>query len=671
MPDDRLYNSALLNNYIELLKQDYPSVNTNDILCEAGIESWELDPGNWFDQEAVNRFQKAVVEKTGNPNIAREVGRSAAERVGTIMRQAALSLLSPSNLYALTSKIAARYSKAIETQSKKISNNSHEITIVYKPGVRPERFQCLNLQGYLEAMCFVFYSKIPRIDHTECLFEGAKRCRYVIQWEPAKSQILRTARNVFSFLSICYILLVLLLKWPADYIFPCIIATLLISLLCVYFEKNELVQIVSKQDFKPHDVLDSHNKYYHSINLINDVASTLSKNTSVAKVLRCVSDILLGLNYPTGLIYTFDLTKDNPRFKEVYIFSNEYRSTIDNLRDMCVSSKLSDDRLKQTLVKDFTEIENVFPETITTSLSNRNMVPDIYLPIVFEDSLLGMIFINKADKSLQASDHHLLNTIASQAALSITNISFYGSLLKSETLRLERDFVTVASHEMHTPIQIINLAYQDIGMTLSQLGLIDSDLSESLESLEQAVVKLNQISSNVLNFSKLKGDIEFAAIGAHQLVDAIKTETKYIASTFGHSVSYDTALAPISIYCHADTIIQLVTNLIENSAKYTPQKGHIKVSIDRTPGEFIIRICDNGIGIPKKYHQKIFKKFFQINACKSGCGLGLSYCQDVLAKHGGYFSVESPLFPEEKLRKGSCITVHLPIKHHYSEDNFN
>jgi signal transduction histidine kinase len=259
---------------------------------------------------------------------------------------------------------------------------------------------------------------------------------------------------------------------------------------------------------------------------------------------------------------------------------------------------------------------------------------------------------------MQAIDLHLLNTIASQTALSITNISFYNTLLKSESLK--RDFVTAASHEMLTPIQIINLAYQDIGVTLSKYRLINPELSESLSILDEAVKKLNSVSANVLNFDKLEGELELLPIGFDILIEEIKKKTHYIPSTFNHSINFSIDETIDTIKCHKNTFVQMISNLIENSAKYSPQGGCIDVACDLGPAELTIAVTDNGIGIPEEFQEKIFMKFFQVNDVEGGCGLGLAFCQDAAKQHGGYISVESPVFPEEKNRKGTRFIVHIP-----------
>lgn len=503
MSEEKLYNSILIENYIQLAKYKYPDLNTDEILQEAGIEPWDLDPGNWFSQEQVDRFQKIMVDKTGNPNIARQAGQySVADRSGNLIRQAALSLLSPSKLIDIIGKITSKVTRASKTSSKKIAKNKYEIIVEYSPGLKPKKYQCLSTQGYLEAIYFVFYSRFPRIEHVECYFEKGEKCRYIMSWNPTAAQILKTARNIlFLVTSVLFFL-----SLASNFSFYAPIATLILSLLAflvsVYYEKSDLLSTLKKQNFGPHTILDGHNRFYHSANLIAEVSSALSRNTTVKDVMLSVGNILVGLGYPSGLVILLDYEKNQPTYRQAYCFDSHGNRFLSDLVEKKVSTPVFHDMLSKPIIKDTEKTFQLLPKEVLDAMSGTGIPFELYLPILFEKSLIGLIFLQKDNlKTMQAIDLHLLNTIASQTALSITNISFYNSLLKSESLK--RDFMTAASHEMLTPIQIINLAYQDIGTTLSKYKLVNPELSESLSILDEAVKKLNSVSANVLNFDKL------------------------------------------------------------------------------------------------------------------------------------------------------------------------
>lgn len=112
---------------------------------------------------------------------------------------------------------------------------------------------------------------------------------------------------------------------------------------------------------------------------------------------------------------------------------------------------------------------------------------------------------------------------------------------------------------------------------------------------------------------------------------------------------------------------QVITNLINNAIKFTPEKGTITVSSEHTKDAVLVKVQDTGIGISKKDLERIFLPFEQVDSSWSrkydGSGLGLAICKGIVEAHGGTISVAS------QLRKGTTFTVSLPYKVRLSSDN--
>lgn len=662
MTEKPLYNSTIIDNYIHLLRNEYPHINIEDLLSEANIEPWELDPGNWFTQSRVNRFYELISEKTGNPNLSRSAGRfSVANRADNIMRQSALSQLSPSNLYDLIGQISTRYSRAMRVFSRKLSSSSHEITTEWLDGVHPEKYQCEGMMGYLEAVHSVFRSSLPEIKHPECFFRNGRRCRYIISWKKTASERIKRIRNLSAVVFIPLILMLFLIDFT--YISPVALSFVTLFLLstitAMAYENKELHKIIDKQDFKPHNVLDSHNRYHRSTNLLKDISIALTKNTTVSDFISSIGNIHLALGYRSGLIVLIDYSKNSPSYSNVYRYIGSQGEYLSNLKDKEILFSYSDKIMNKPFVKTKDKCLNLFPEEIRKLLSEFSLDSVVYIPMVYEKALLGFICLENYKKTINASDLYILHSIASQSALSITNISFNESLLTTE--KLKQDYVSVASHELLTPVQIITFAVHSIKSQLIKMGLYKSDLAESMDILDQSVLKLGSISQSILDFSKLEADLRLEAIGVGEIVQTLERETKYITNSYDHQIKFSTNDQIDSILCHKDFFIQLLYNLIENAAKYTPPKGSINISFDISPAELLIFVEDNGVGINEKYHEQVFMKFFQVDKNKSGSGMGLSFCKEVVRRHEGYITVNSPLYPEQAIRKGTRFTIHLPI----------
>ena len=103
-----LYNSRLIKNYVEFTERSYPEVEIESILEYAGINTYELeDEAHWFSQDQVDRFHQSLTQKTGDPNISREVGRYAASaKASGAVRQYVLGLMSPAAAYWLVKSLA-------------------------------------------------------------------------------------------------------------------------------------------------------------------------------------------------------------------------------------------------------------------------------------------------------------------------------------------------------------------------------------------------------------------------------------------------------------------------------------------------------------------------------------------------------------------------------------
>ena len=103
---------------------------------------------------------------------------------------------------------------------------------------------------------------------------------------------------------------------------------------------------------------------------------------------------------------------------------------------------------------------------------------------------------------------------------------------------------------------------------------------------------------------------------------------------------------------------QIMFNLLSNAAKFTPAGGTIKVSVEREGHEVIVSVADTGIGIPKEHQERIFERFYRVDAARSrelgGTGLGLSIAKHLTEAHGGHIEVES------EVGRGSTFLVFLP-----------
>ena len=170
-----------------------------------------------------------------------------------------------------------------------------------------------------------------------------------------------------------------------------------------------------------------------------------------------------------------------------------------------------------------------------------------------------------------------------------------------------------------------------------------------LRSLVADLQRLANIEDGNLKLSKTRVDLqEIAQTAVRNL------ESEGMKKQISLSVSGSPAYADAD----RERIIQVAMNLLSNALRYTPQNGHIEVETLETEAESILRVKDNGIGIPEQELPYIFERFYRTDKSRNrktgGTGIGLTIAKSIVESHGGKITVESTV------GEGSSFTVLLP-----------
>ncbi len=239
---------------------------------------------------------------------------------------------------------------------------------------------------------------------------------------------------------------------------------------------------------------------------------------------------------------------------------------------------------------------------------------------------------------------------------------------------MKSEFVTIASHELRTPIHAMLLGVS--GVLAGYSGEISDEVREDLEVVNEGIVRITALVESLLDLSRMEArkiEFEFAQVSLGPLVEKAITETSELIRVAGHRVETDVASDLPEISGDPKRLVQVIVNLLSNSIKYTPSGGMIFVRVVRKIDEVVLMVADNGYGIPEWASRKVFEKFFQADSITSsrvgGSGLGLTITEGIVKAHGGRIYCQSP--PEEGLfsglvsegeRKGTVFYVHLPIE---------
>lgn len=220
-----------------------------------------------------------------------------------------------------------------------------------------------------------------------------------------------------------------------------------------------------------------------------------------------------------------------------------------------------------------------------------------------------------------------------------------------QSARTQReDFVHDFSHEFKTPISSIN-GFANL--------LLDGDLSEEerkeiIKIIADESARLSRLAESTLAMSKIENQQFVGKKKEFRLDSQIKDCIILLERSWEEkNITLSSELEETNYTGDEELLSRVWINLLTNAVKFTPEGGEICVTLKNENGGTVVKIKDNGIGIPKEEQGKIFEKYYRVSKGGEGNGLGLAICKRILEICGGSVSVES----EEG--KGSTFTVRL------------
>jgi PAS domain S-box-containing protein len=230
---------------------------------------------------------------------------------------------------------------------------------------------------------------------------------------------------------------------------------------------------------------------------------------------------------------------------------------------------------------------------------------------------------------------------------------------RKKTELLKNEFLAVASHELKTPLTSIK-AYSQL-LSQSYERVQDAFLKNGLIKMENQVNKMTKLVNDFLNLSKLESDkfsLDKERFDLNELVREIASDIQMLA--INHTFLLEKK-RPVLVNADKEKISQVVTNLLNNAVKYSPDDKTINVTVREDRDWVTVSVVDKGIGIKAGEHEKIFQRFYRSehtnNISFSGFGIGLYISSEIIKKHEGEIGVIS----EEG--KGADFYFKLPVVH--------
>lgn len=231
-------------------------------------------------------------------------------------------------------------------------------------------------------------------------------------------------------------------------------------------------------------------------------------------------------------------------------------------------------------------------------------------------------------------------------------------------MRARDEFISIAAHELRTPVAAIKGTAQLALRALSRSALSAERLDKTLHSINQIADRLTALTDELLDASRIQGGqlaLRTALLDFAGLVRDAATRQSERAHDL-HVVEADVPEPPVTIDGDAGRLEQVLDNLIDNALKYSPAGGTVQVTLVAEDGWAELAVRDSGIGLPPGAEAAIFQPFGRArNAASSqlpGMGLGLYICRRIVDLHGGHISAESP--GEDC---GTTLRVRLPLAH--------
>lgn len=218
----------------------------------------------------------------------------------------------------------------------------------------------------------------------------------------------------------------------------------------------------------------------------------------------------------------------------------------------------------------------------------------------------------------------------------------------------QREFMANVSHDLKTPLTSIQ------GYSQAIIDGAAKNPAEAAKIINEEADRLNRMVQELTDLARLQAgrlSMKMTALDVGEIVAAIGQRLTMVASRKNITLTVRTGPMP-TIAADGDRLVQVLTNLIGNAIKYTPQGGHINVRTGVKNGGVEIVIQDDGMGIPPEDLPRIFDRFYQVDKARGpqrGTGLGLAITQEIVLAHGGTIDISS-----EGANKGTTVTVWLP-----------
>lgn len=303
---------------------------------------------------------------------------------------------------------------------------------------------------------------------------------------------------------------------------------------------------------------------------------------------------------------------------------------------------------RTAFVVDIDDLAKAHPE-----VPYENLKSLIFIPIAYKNKSMGVLQIRSVSKeNFTKKQLDILRLFGSLASMAIKKTQLYDET--HQALESRDLFIAMAAHELRTPLTSVNGYIQLLKTKQNELG--DSE-KRWLEHLSYESLRLTNLINELLEINRIKsGQLQYIwkECSLSNIINRAIANVQFLHPdrTF---VLENNLLPNHDVFVgDFDKILQTITNLLDNAAKFSPPKSEVILNAIDDKKMLKIQILDKGRGIRKKELPKIFNAFYKADEFKQGMGIGLFLAKFVINRHQGNIELKS------KENKGTTVTITLP-----------
>jgi len=330
---------------------------------------------------------------------------------------------------------------------------------------------------------------------------------------------------------------------------------------------------------------------------------------------------------------------------------------------------LPDQTMKVELPAMLVTVETGQPQRLTVANSRDKLMisahTQMIIPIRREAAVIGLLHLESTSDSLVDID--FLTRLTDLAAIAISNAQLYAEVQRANLAK--SDFVAFVAHELKNPMTSIK-GYTEL-LAGGAVGQINDMQTNFLNTIKSNVERMSTLVSDLNDNGKIEVGrlrLEYKATNAADLVDEVVRSLKRQIEDKKQKLELELPEKLSPMWADRTRVGQVLTNLVSNSYKYTPESGILQIGVEETANHWdpdgasrVIHLWvkDNGIGLTPEDQQKMFQKFFRSDDPKAreapGTGLGLNITKSLVEMQGGKIWFES------EFRKGTTFHFTVPV----------